>query len=213
MAAGLARDTPFYSPRFKEVKMKNGYAEIMSGEEVLRNSLASAPDGRPLARRVFFDANSWELHDEFLPLIQAHAAYLRANPDRVALISGHTHGVGSQRYCWLIGERRSRAVVRALAEAGVPAHQIAGLSKGEAKADQEQEERFARYRRRVNIEYCSASEVADKLIPAPGAPAWWKAVLGRDRPAASASPRAGSPAPRKRRQSAGRSGERPVAIH
>ncbi|MGE0496835.1 MAG: OmpA family protein [Ramlibacter sp.] len=193
--------------------MKNGFAEIMSGEEVLRNSLASAPDGRPLARRVFFDANSWELHDEFLPLIQAHAAYLLANPDRVAVISGHTHGVGSQRYCWLIGERRSRAVARALAEAGVPSAQIAGLSKGEVKAGQEQEERFARYRRRVNIEYCAASEVAGKLIPAPGAPAWWKAVLGHDRPAATATARAGTPTPRKRYQSTARNGERTAALH
>lgn len=163
--------------------MKNNCLEIMSGEEVLRESLTSAPDGRPLARRVFFGADSWEVAQEFKALINAHANYLKDNPDRIALVSGHTLGLGGARYCWLIGERRSRAVMRALVAAGVKAQQIVGVSKGVAKPEQAPDPRTARYQRRVNIEYYAAKEVDDKLVPPPGAPAWWKAVLGRERPA------------------------------
>lgn len=158
--------------------MKSRYTEIMSGEETLRLSLASAPDRRPLARRVFFKPDSHELQAEFLPLIQAHAQYLRDNPDRFAVISGHTWGTGSQRYCWLIGERRSRAVVHALVQAGASAGQVAGHSRGSATPLVDEGSKAPLYRRRANIEYCSADELAAKLTPKPGAPSWWKAVLG-----------------------------------
>lgn len=160
--------------------MKNRYTEIMAGEETLRHSLASAPDRRPLARRVFFKPDSHELQSEFLPLIQAHADYLRENPDRFALVSGHTWGTGSQRYCWLIGERRSRAVARALIRAGARASQIAGHSKGSATPVVPEGSKASVYHRRANIEYCSAEELAAKLIPTPGAPGWWKSVLGSE---------------------------------
>lgn len=162
--------------------MKNRYTEIMAGEETLRHSLASAPDRRPLARRVFFKPDSHELQPEFLPLIQAHADYLRENPDRFALVSGHTWGTGSQRYCWLIGERRSRAVARALVRAGARASQIAGQSKGSATPVVAEGSNASLYRRRANIEYCSAEELAAKLTPKPGAPGWWKSVLGSPSP-------------------------------
>lgn len=158
--------------------MKSRYTEIMSGEETLRHSLASAPDRRPLARRVFFKPDSHELEAEFLPLIQAHAEYLRENPDRFAVVSGHTWGTGSQRYCWLIGERRSRAVARALVRAGARPSQIAGHSKGSSTPVVDEGSKASMYRRRANIEYCSAEELAAKLLPKPGAPKWWKAVLG-----------------------------------
>ncbi len=158
--------------------MKNRYTEIMSGEETLRQSLASAPDRRPLARRIFFKPDSHALLAEFLPLIQAHAEYLLNNPDRFAVVSGHTWGTGSQRYCWLIGERRSRAVARALVRAGARPDQVTGQSKGSAAPVTEKGINASIYRRRANIEYCSADELSTKLAPQPGAPSWWKAVLG-----------------------------------
>lgn len=163
----------------KEKQLNNKFREIMNGEEVLRISLISAPDGRPLARRVFFDTDSWQLDDQFLPLVKAHAEYLRDNPDRVAVIAGHTQGVERQRRCWLVGERRSRAVARALLEAGVSPSQIAAISKGVEKPAVQKSGRIEPYRRRVNIEYVAHHEVQEKLVLAPGAPAWWTAVVGQ----------------------------------
>lgn len=162
--------------------MKNDNLEIMAGEEVLRKSLSSAPDGRPLARRVFFDNDSWQLDEEFLPLVHAHAEYLRANPQRLAVVTGHTQGVERQRRCWLIGERRCRAVVRALLDAGVKPSQVAGISKGEMRPGLEQDGRSAGYRRRVNIQYVAAKDLRAKLVLPPGAPFWWKTAVGAELP-------------------------------
>ena len=154
--------------------MKNSNLEIIAVEEVLRKSLTSAPDGRPLARRMYFGADCWQLDAEFLPLVSAHASYLNANPDLVAIVSGYCQGTHRQRRCWLIGERRSRAVVQALIAAGVKPHQIAGISKGIMNPSLESNDKTAHHRRRVNIEYVKAHEVQEKIVLAPGAPSWWK---------------------------------------
>lgn len=162
--------------------MKNTDLDIMNGEEVLRKSLSSAPDGRPLARRIFFEENSWQLDDEFLPLLRAHAEYLRQNPQRVAVVAGYSASAKRQRRCWLIGERRSRAVVRALLDAGVRPSQLAGVSKGETQPQLGRSERSERYLRRVNIQYVAPAEVSAKVALPPGAPAWWQTTLSAGRP-------------------------------
>jgi len=156
---------------------------IIAGEEVLRKSLTSAPDGRPLARRVFFAADSWQLEDEFLPLVSAHASYLSANAGLVAVVAGHCQGTQRQRRCWLLGERRSRSVVYALVAAGVNADQIAGVSKGVMRPSIECDEKSANYRRRVNIEYVKADEWNGIIVVPAGAPSWWKRNSGGKRAA------------------------------
>jgi len=163
--------------------LRNEALELMAGEEVLRKSLSTTPDGRPLARRVFFDDDSWQLSDEFMPLVQAHAEYLRANPKRIAFVTGHTEGAARQRRCWLIGERRSRAVVRALLDAGVKPNQIVGLSKGVMKPGAAPDGHAACYQRRVNIQYLAPEDVRAKLVLAPGAPSWWAKRSTRRKPA------------------------------
>jgi peptidoglycan-associated lipoprotein len=169
--------------------LKNNCVAIMAGEEVLRQSLVTATDGRPLARRVFFDDNSFELEASFLPLLKAHASYLREHPESVAVVSGHTQGQARQRHCWLLGERRSRAVVQALLAAGAQACQIAWISKGEYKPDVPQDPRSAKYRRRVNIEHVGPEDLGNKLVLPPGAPRGWKATLWSER----ASPKQARP--------------------
>lgn len=154
--------------------MKNSNLEIIAVEEVLRKSLTSAPDGRPLARRVYFTADSWQLDAEFLPLVGAHATYLNENPDLVAVVAGHCQGTERQRRCWLIGERRSRSVVQALIASGVNPDQIAGISKGVMNPSVECNDKSANNRRRVNIEYVKTHELQEKIVLAPGAPSWWK---------------------------------------
>lgn len=168
-------------PVLKDFRLKNNYVAIMAGEEVLRQSLITATDGRPLARRVFFDDNSFELEASFLPLLQAHASYLCEHPERVAVVSGFTQGQARQRHCWLLGERRSRAVVQALLAAGAHASQIAWISKGECKTDVAQDPRSAKYRRRVNIEHVGTEDLSTKLVLPPGAPSGWKATLWSER--------------------------------
>jgi hypothetical protein len=166
--------------------------DILTKEQLLRLSAACAEDGRPLAHQVFFEPDCWEITDDFNPLLHRHAAWLIQRPDLVAVLSGHSTGTGSQRFFWLMGDRRAHAVRQALVRAGVPAHQLRVQSAGEARPSIESGgAELARYRRRVTIDYVEADDASLSRIPQPGSAVWWRSVLGAGsmHPLPGASPR------------------------
>jgi peptidoglycan-associated lipoprotein len=66
-------------------------------------------------------------------MIETHARYLRANPDRKAVIEGHTDETGGREYNLALGQKRAEAVRRALALLGVSDAQIEAVSYGKEK--------------------------------------------------------------------------------
>jgi len=91
------------------------------------------PNG-PLAKRsVYFDFDSYTVKDDYQPLLEAHARYLRSHPDRHVLIQGNTDERGTSEYNLALGERRSQAVLRDLETLGVPDSQLEAVSFGKEK--------------------------------------------------------------------------------
>lgn len=91
------------------------------------------PNG-PLAKRsVYFDFDSYSVKDDYQPLLEAHAKYLRTHPVRHILIQGNTDERGTSEYNLALGERRSEAVLHDLATLGVPASQLEAVSLGKEK--------------------------------------------------------------------------------
>ena len=159
--------------------MQTRILEILTKEHVLRLSGACADDGRPLTQQVFFEPDCWEITDDFSAMLQMHAAWLIERPGLVAVLSGHSTGTGSQRFFWLMGDRRAHAVRQAFVRAGVPAHQLRMQSAGEARPSIELGgAELARYRRRVTIDYVEAGDASLERIAQPGSPGWWRSVLG-----------------------------------
>ncbi len=153
--------------------------DILTNQQLLRMSGACADDGRPLAHQVFFEPDAWEVGDDFSRMLKSHAQYLAKRPDLVAVLSGHSTGTGSQRYFWLMGDRRAYAVRQAFIRAGVHARQLRVQSAGAARPSIELAgEELARYRRRVTIDYLTVGAEDLERIPRPGSPVWWRAVLG-----------------------------------
>jgi peptidoglycan-associated lipoprotein len=88
----------------------------------------------PLARRsIYFDFDSFVIKDEFRPVLEAHAAYLLANPSRRIVIQGNTDERGSREYNIALGQKRAEAVRRALSTLGVPEAQAEAVSFGEER--------------------------------------------------------------------------------
>ena len=65
--------------------------------------------------------------------MQAHAQYLRDNPDSRIIIEGHTDERGTPEYNIALGERRARAVARYMQNLGVDVNQLSIVSYGEEK--------------------------------------------------------------------------------
>ena len=84
-------------------------------------------------RSVYFDYDKYDIKDEFKPVVEAHAKYLRENPGAKMLIQGNADERGSREYNVSLGQRRSDTVKRALVLLGARDGQIESVSLGEEK--------------------------------------------------------------------------------
>ena len=99
------------------------------------------PSGNPLKdpnnvlskRSVYFDFDRFEVKDEYRPLVEAHAKYLRENSGAKVLIQGNADERGSREYNIGLGQRRSDSVKRMMTLLGVREAQIESVSLGEEK--------------------------------------------------------------------------------
>ena len=100
-------------------------------------------------RSVYFDLDSFTIKDEYRPLVEAHAKYLREHTSAKVLIQGNTDERGSREYNLALGQKRADAMKRMLLLLGAREEQIESVSLGEEKpkAQGSSEEAFAENRR------------------------------------------------------------------
>ena len=84
-------------------------------------------------RQVFFDYDKFDVKDEYRPLIEAHAKYLRENPNAKMLIQGNADERGSREYNVALGQKRSDNVKKVLVLLGAREAQVESVSLGEEK--------------------------------------------------------------------------------
>ncbi|KVE35373.1 peptidoglycan-associated lipoprotein Pal [Burkholderia sp. TSV86] len=88
----------------------------------------------PLAKRsIYFDFDSYSVQDQYQPLLQQHAQYLKSHPQRHVLIQGNTDERGTSEYNLALGQKRAEAVRRALSLLGVADTQMEAVSLGKEK--------------------------------------------------------------------------------
>src|SRR5690349_13031394 len=69
----------------------------------------------PLSKRsVYFDYDKFEIKDEYRPLVEAHAKFLRDNATAKMLLQGNADERGSREYNVGLGQRRADAVKKML---------------------------------------------------------------------------------------------------
>ncbi|MGY6215550.1 peptidoglycan-associated lipoprotein Pal [Methylolobus aquaticus] len=125
------------------------------GQQRARGAADAAMGYRaPSERVIYFEYDSDDVLPEYVPLVNAHAAFLSANPKRVATLEGHADERGSSEYNVGLGEQRARAVARMLGLQGVSEGQLQIVSYGEEKAADFGHDEVAWQRnRRVEINY------------------------------------------------------------
>lgn len=111
--------------------------------------------GSILSRRsIFYDLDQYDIQDQYKPLVEAHAKYLRDNPKTKMLIQGNTDERGSREYNVSLGQRRSEGVKRMLLLLGAKEDQVESVSLGEEKPkDEGHDEQAWSKNRRSDILY------------------------------------------------------------
>ncbi|MEX0607771.1 MAG: OmpA family protein, partial [Halofilum sp. (in: g-proteobacteria)] len=89
------------------------------------------PSGILSDRTIYFEFDSSEVADEYMEMIERHAAYLSQYPDIEVRLEGHTDERGSREYNIALGARRADSVQELLQVYGVGSQQIESISYGE----------------------------------------------------------------------------------
>ena len=84
-------------------------------------------------RSVYFDFDKFDVKDEFKPLIEAHAKFLRDNATAKMLVQGNGDERGSREYNLALGQRRAEGVRHMMHVSGVAERQMEAVSFGEEK--------------------------------------------------------------------------------
>ncbi len=116
----------------------------VESKPVARVDATGKPAGSPFAalkdpnnilskRSVYFDFDKFDVKDEFRPLVEAHAKFLRDNPSAKMLIQGNADERGSREYNVGLGQRRSDSLKKMLTLLGAREDQVESVSLGEEK--------------------------------------------------------------------------------
>lgn len=146
--AGLGDDTQVTVGQDGALMVGDPYAEQneslnYQGPEALREN-----------NTIYFNYDSETIQDQYVGVMQAHAQYLRDNPDARIIIEGHTDERGTPEYNIALGERRARSVARYMQNLGVDVNQLSIVSYGEEKpAEVGHSEAFWSKNRRAVINY------------------------------------------------------------
>lgn len=123
--------------------------QVVSPAEQMRQKLEALRQ----ENTIYFDFDKATVRPEFIETLQAHGAFLTANPSVRITVEGHSDERGTPEYNIALGERRAQAVVQYLQNIGVSAGQISTVSYGEEKpVDMSRTEAgFAKNRRAVLV--------------------------------------------------------------
>jgi peptidoglycan-associated lipoprotein len=82
-------------------------------------------------KEIRFEFDSYDLTSEARAILQANAAWLKANPLANVEIEGHCDERGTTEYNLALGAKRARAALDYLVSLGIPAARIKTTSYGE----------------------------------------------------------------------------------
>jgi peptidoglycan-associated lipoprotein len=157
--------TPTDDQKPAAVEARSPGAGAAQQPRVATVDLTSKPEARnvltdpnsPLSKRsIYYEFDKFDVRDEYRPLVEAHAKYLRDNPGARMLVQGNTDERGSREYNVGLGQRRSDGVKKMLVLLGARENQVEAVSLGEEKPKAEgHDENAWAQNRRTDILYAS----------------------------------------------------------
>ncbi len=85
------------------------------------------------ANTVYFAFDRYDIEPEYMPRLDAQAAYLMSNTAEAVQVQGYTDERGTPEYNIALGQRRAEAVKAYLLGKGVNQAQLSTISYGEEK--------------------------------------------------------------------------------
>ncbi len=117
-----------------ELNQQSAYDNNLSAAEKLMQSSDFSDPSSPLSTRtIYFEYDSSQILDKFVPIVEAHASYLMRHPNQSLVLQGHSDERGTREYNISLGEQRAKSIFKMMQLLGVMASQINVVSYGEEK--------------------------------------------------------------------------------
>src|SRR5215468_237645 len=87
----------------------------------------------PALKEIYFDFDKSNIRPGDAKILDASAAYLKANPNELVLIEGHCDERGTIEYNLALGERRAKAAMNYLVSQGIDASRFTLISYGKER--------------------------------------------------------------------------------
>ncbi len=87
----------------------------------------------PALANIYFDFDKATIRPSDAKILDASAAYLKANPNQLVLIEGHCDERGTAEYNLALGERRAKAASSDLVGKGIDSGRITVISYGKER--------------------------------------------------------------------------------
>ena len=132
---------------------------IAAAEPAKPLELTQTPRGPMLTLDdVLFDFEEDSLQPEARSIARQAAKWLKKNPDRIAVVEGHTDHTGPSEFNLSLSERRAQAIRAALLDEGVPSSRIRAKGYGMTRPVASNDTREGRQaNRRVEIVFAPAN--------------------------------------------------------
>ncbi len=114
---------------------KLGDQDASSGTSGTSGTSGAAGSGEfaDLGKIIYFDYNSSDIRDEFLPIITHMVSVLERNPGMRVRLEGHADERGTREYNLALGERRAQEVRERILLQGILEDRVDIVSFGEEK--------------------------------------------------------------------------------
>jgi peptidoglycan-associated lipoprotein len=93
----------------------------------------SAASAKMSKNSVYYDFDKYDIRPESRAVIEAHARYLRENPNAKVRIEGNADERGTTEYNLALGQQRSEGVLKMMKLLGIPDSRIEAVSFGKEK--------------------------------------------------------------------------------
>ncbi len=152
--ASSGTESYVYNADGAQVAELNLDKNLSTAEQLMLSPEFSDPSSPLSKRTIYFEYDSSQVLNEFIPVIEAHAQYLMNHPNQSITLEGHSDERGTREYNIALAEQRAKSVFKMLQLIGVMSNQVDVVSYGEEKpvALEHNNDSFA-LNRRVEVVY------------------------------------------------------------
>lgn len=147
-ASQQAKQAPTTEVTPSPTQQQGSQTQGVTGNQVEMNPLNN-PSNILYQKSIYYAFDKYDIDPKYMPIVEAHARYLKAHPQATVRLEGNCDERGSREYNLALGQRRADSVAKAMELLGVPAAQITTVSWGseKPKAPGHNEEAWAQNRR------------------------------------------------------------------